>query len=69
MEQKSHQIQTAAYEMLWNETFGKKYKIKRRYTLKLTKAGFKLIPHKLKSDIYTFQACVNVYKYKQKGTK
>jgi hypothetical protein len=54
----ANELQTAAYQVLYEETF-KGAKIKDRYTLIILPDDFRLIPHTHKADKITFLGLVN----------
>lgn len=60
---KSHQIQTAAYQILAEETLG--IKIKNRWVVYLTDAGYTLEIHKDRNDRQIFLSMMSVYNWKK----
>ena len=62
----SHEIQTAFQQILIEENFN--VKIKSRYTVQLTKKGYKIHSHKNKNDVSLAKCMMQIYNdKKQKG--
>lgn len=65
-EQKTHQLQTAAYSMLVNQSLDKKSQIKKRYAVYLSETDYKVIPHTNTNDENIFLSCLSIYNYKRR---
>ena len=66
MPQKSHAIQTAGYQMLW-EGIKDNPKIKKRMSVYLDKGGdYKIIAHKEATDKNIFLSALSIYNYKRR---
>jgi hypothetical protein len=60
--QKTHSIQTAAYQSLYEIN---KCKVKRRMAVYLSPDNYKIEEHKNKNDISVFHASLTIYNYKK----
>ena len=69
VESKSHAIQTAAYELLFNQDKKKNEQIKRRMTVYLSPEGYKVRPHTNQNDGKVFLAALTIYNYLHGGKK
>lgn len=65
-EQKTHQLQTAAYSMLVNQLLDKKLQIKKRYAVYLSETDYKVKPHTNTNDENIFLSCLSIYNYKRR---
>jgi hypothetical protein len=66
IEQKTHQLQTAAYSMLVNQLLDKKLQIKKRYAVYLSETDYKVTPHINTNDENIFLSCLSIYNYKRR---